>query len=436
MSGFLKAHIQVLGPAIKAGRKALRDLDGKEIPQPLRKVAAHSGGRLPPPLARTLLEFIDKDEWFRQKVVEAWDAADRNPPSTAVPTAGSKAGPKEGPAAATAPSEAFLVRTDAWWLLVAEAAAGAITEGADAKVAALEHQLEKAKEALDQVKRREKRLRTDADRADADVRSELERTRGALRARQAEERKDHETSASDLAMASATLVASQEAHREVEAVVAELRGRLRRARRDLAAARRRLAGGQGTAFSTDPVELARLLDHLSAAASRDHTQAAELETQPEQEIDPPAVTIPPSISPDTSAAIRWLLKQAEPFTLIVDGYNVLFLLDRDNFSTGGAREKLNDILGRLRKQASAQARVIVVYDSTLRGHRESQATGGGVEVRFASEDQIADEEVVAIAADTRGFVIVISTDREVRDEAEAAGALAFWSEALVDWVRS
>jgi predicted RNA-binding protein with PIN domain len=131
--------------------------------------------------------------------------------------------------------------------------------------------------------------------------------------------------------------------------------------------------------------------------------------------------------------VTWLVGSAGAFSLIVDGYNVLFHLDRGDFSTGRARQRLAQQLGRLKREAGT-ARVIVVYDSALPGGRRARPTAGGVEVRFAEEGRLADEEVILLAGELTGAVVVVSSDREVREGAEAAGALALWSEALVGWI--
>jgi rRNA-processing protein FCF1 len=58
---------------------------------------------------------------------------------------------------------------------------------------------------------------------------------------------------------------------------------------------------------------------------------------------------------------------------------------------------------------------------------------GGVVVTFAPPGTSADDVIVRLAA-VPGTV-VISNDREVRERATQAGALALWSEALVAWAR-
>ena len=79
-------------------------------------------------------------------------------------------------------------------------------------------------------------------------------------------------------------------------------------------------------------------------------------------------------------------------------------------------------------------RVVVVFDSDLPGDRRERVVPGGAEVRFASEDLLADDEIVELAAAAKGAITVVSSDRDLRERSEAVGALTLWSEALVDWM--
>jgi rRNA-processing protein FCF1 len=72
---------------------------------------------------------------------------------------------------------------------------------------------------------------------------------------------------------------------------------------------------------------------------------------------------------------------------------------------------------------------VLVFDSK----EEEAKIPGLVEVRFVAS---ADDEIVRLAAGLPGDVVVISTDREVRERAEHNGAIALWSDALVSWMRS
>jgi rRNA-processing protein FCF1 len=54
-----------------------------------------------------------------------------------------------------------------------------------------------------------------------------------------------------------------------------------------------------------------------------------------------------------------------------------------------------------------------------------------VEVRFPAS---ADEALIELAGES-GSLVVITSDRRVREEAGQAGAIGLWGEALIDWLR-
>ncbi len=103
MRGFGGTWPLVLSAAIDAARSLLRDLDEKEIPAGLSRVASYQGGRLPPPLAVRLLKELDDNVWLRSKVVEQLDDKCDHP------------------------SSLFLRRPAGWWVELA-----AVGEAADA----------------------------------------------------------------------------------------------------------------------------------------------------------------------------------------------------------------------------------------------------------------------------------------------------------------
>jgi predicted RNA-binding protein with PIN domain len=139
------------------------------------------------------------------------------------------------------------------------------------------------------------------------------------------------------------------------------------------------------------------------------------------------------VRPDSSDAIRWLLGLDAAVVVVVDGYNAQFHIDRADFTSGAARRQLVDALKRLRAASTIKHRIVVVYDSTLPGERDARSSLSGVEIRFAEKDRIADEEIVAMA-ESLDRVVVISSDREVREGSEDGGAVVLWSEALKDWL--
>ncbi len=60
---------------------------------------------------------------------------------------------------------------------------------------------------------------------------------------------------------------------------------------------------------------------------------------------------PAGVSPDQKDAVLWLAGYEEPYRLVVDGYNVTFLLDESSFTETAARDRLNEGLARFRRAA-------------------------------------------------------------------------------------
>jgi predicted RNA-binding protein with PIN domain len=401
MSRFPSDLRELLLPAIEATRSALRELSSDEVPATLRRVAAHTGGKLPPPLAGSVLAALDEDEWMREKAAEKLER-------------------ENGSGAASA----FIDRGDRWWVVVADAlgdsravAADALVEDATTTAEALRAKLVVAKDRLKKIgaefeaekaKSREKKPSPTISQARAE-----EDRKARARFKQLE---------GDLSDAIQDRV-------EAEAMIARLRTRLKSALREQRG--REMAGASGSSFGGGPVEAARTLDLLAAAAP-DHP-ADSVVPSADSAFAPAALELPRGVRPDAREAVDWLATIDEAITVIVDGYNVLYSLDPASFTTGKSRELFAGHLSRLRRSAGT-ARVVVVYDSDLPGDREPRTLPGGVEMQFAGEDQLADDRIVEIAAEARGSVVVITSDRDLRDRSEAVGAFALWSEALVGWI--
>ena len=173
----------------------------------------------------------------------------------------------------------------------------------------------------------------------------------------------------------------------------------------------------------DPLETAKMLDDIMIAM-RPRTSGSDRLGE-----GLTSLVVPNGIRPDQADAIRWMMVQERPVTLVVDGYNVSFQLDESRFSTPELRDQVRDGLTRLRRLAKGPLPVVLVFDSS----EEETTFPGPIETRFVRS---ADDEIVRLAAGLPGDVIVVSTDREVRERAELNGAIALWSDALVAWMRS
>lgn len=404
MSGFGGRWPEVLAGAVAAGRSVLRNLDIKEIPSPLARVAAYQGGRLPPPLAAALLREIDENEWFREKVAGDWDGGEDDP-----------AGP-------------FLNRSPGWWLTVAEAVGAAMAGSEDRQLQGLQADLAKTEAKRAAAVRKAKEHKREAERVRRDAKAAVEAARNAAEAKVSSELGAASSVREELVQLKAELVQLQEDHHRLLEAFATLRGRFARDRAGGSAETK--SGGMSGSLPSDPVRLARMLDLQAAEFGRNPDRGSEAATAaPSAE----RLLLDPGIRPDSADAMRWLIGLERPAVVLVDGYNAQFHVDRADFSSGAARRHLIEALKRLRTISAAKHRFVVVYDSTLPGERVARTSLGGVEVRFAPEDRIADEEIVDLASHLQR-VVVISSDRAVREGAEADGALVLWSEALAEWL--
>ena len=398
----------LLKPAVEAARAALRALDADQVPSDLRRVRDHSGGSLPPPLAKSLLRGLDQYGWLREKSLEHLEAE------------GSGAGGWQRAAAL------YLRRDTGWELELAGAAAAEGERRSASKEREAEGRVLAAEKAADAIRAR---LQAERDRRLKEV-AALEARITALN----EERRRAPTGGrrvDDEARATAALerAAGLAVERDALAVeTAGLRESLREERRRRRRAEEAAAGAEETGVwvGGDPEAIAVRVDmvaRMSRPPARDGDSAPAGH-------DPGTPGLPAGIAPDASAAIDWLLSSGRRATVIVDGYNVGFLLAGARLPAT-ARSRLAPVLDRLATLASAPLRVVVVYDSALEVSEVISAPGP-VSVRFTEAGRTADEEIADLST-AAGLVVVISNDRAVRDAADAAGAVPLWARALVEW---
>lgn len=227
--------------------------------------------------------------------------------------------------------------------------------------------------------------------------------------------------------------------------VAELEGQLieERRRRDRRVARlqRRLEEAESRARVDEAraarvaADLERLTVDLREALAADRVEARPAAVQPGIEnaagpIVPRSVTpaatgrpcrLPPGVGDDTPAAVQALL-QVPGLETVLDGYNVTKdVRGRPHVTLAEQRQWLVKFSGAV--AARYGRRLTVVFDGTEQ-QMAPPPTARGVRVVFTSGSEIADERIGAIV---EGFgpevpVLVVSSDREVRDAALAARA--------------
>ena len=405
MKRFWVRHARVFADVVEVARTAVRDIDWDDLPSALRPVAKYSGGTLPPPLAGALLDTLVTNDWFRAKVADV-DGADNG----AV--------------------QAFLVQGPGWWEIVVEHVLEASDSVGTADTESLSAELVAVQSKLSEAKRRIASLRADlevaatAHRTDEQVES-LQHRSNNLERRLAvsDAARAKAAGARDVALATAETLRGERD---------EARSQTREMRTELADMRRVLGSGGVERNRTDPVLFARELDALVAMGVGNDDSRRSVPSSPDQPDRKPALSLPPGIRPDDSAAVVWLLANGDSASWIIDGYNLSFALGKAMDNPARARRELRQGLTRLSRKAAPASSVVVVYDSAVQGDREV-ISGKMFDVVFASAHQNADDAIVERSGADR--VIVVSNDREVRERSEARGALAIWSDAVVAWLR-
>lgn len=395
----------VLRQALDVTLEALRRLEPTQVPAALRPVVRASG--LTPPLEARLVRELDALAWLREKALEEWAGA-------------AAALVEDGPDRASA---LFLIRPQGWagdllrlgWETGREAATGAGEKTSrDLEAARTERneardRLREAVRERDELRRTLRQLERSAAAPGRVEQQEASRHRERLVGLEADrerERVDHERRLGG-----------------AEAEAKRLHAALQKAREGRKTAEARLEETRlNPGWAKGGAELARALDSVAAAAVRiipDHEVVAGVTT----------LRLPAGVRPDAAEAVDLVLDHHGPAHFVVDGYNVGLALAAGKAAE--VRARLDPVLGRMRTIARPPRSVTVVYDSNREG---SLVTGAaGVAVRFAPPGTSADDVIVGMAS-VPGTV-VISNDREVRERAERAGALALWAEALVAWTR-
>ncbi len=392
-------------------RRFLRDLDEDEIPAGLRRVAAATGRKLPPPLLRSLLVEMDRNEWLRTKAAESIDGKSIDGESI-----GGEAG---GPVAA------YLRSEPGWWIDIADQAVAAAERrrGRHDETA----EIDKLRSRLEEGKRRTGELRA----ANAELEAEVRDLRSQVRelAEDAERARLAAASEARLRTVEEQLDRERKLRREADARVSEIMRRREERRRRAEHA----SGGERTGGGGDPVGMARRLDLERAALAA----AARPDTATPPEEEPAHVetrfTLPAGLAPDSEDAVRWLLGLGAAVTLVVDGYNLGRLLDPDA-DPALVRRQLLFQLDRFDRLAGSAHRIIVVFDSDQTGSQAPVVGPSGIEVRFATEAECADDEIVALVSALTTPTVVVTNDRDLRERVERSGVVSLWSTAFASWV--
>lgn len=395
MSAANSFSTSLLVPALDAARRALSHLDEDAIPARIRVVAKRSG-KLPAPLALSLIAELDRNSWLRELALDEL---------------ATKPQPREGSA-----SLEFLRREPGWEKRLATITEQSQSEFEERSSLRLAEELRAAKLEIERLRRQVRKATRPA--AESPQKKSLPVADGA---------RDRADLKAALSSTKKALAASETVRAELSNRVSELQLRVETLlqRRPQKSAPRTAPGGS---IRREPVELARDLDirlHSWSMAPLGVSAPA-----------PPSVTgpselpsIPSGIRPDKAEAIEWLLSHPGPLTVAVDGWNLAFQFK--NPPGRKERAQVEAAVGRLSHKAAGQRKLLVLFDSRFDTEGTHPGMHPDVEVRFPAS---ADEALIELAGKSRSLV-VITSDRRVREEAGQAGALGLWGEALLDWLR-
>ncbi|CAN5291550.1 hypothetical protein BH18ACT5_BH18ACT5_18480 [soil metagenome] len=381
-----------LGPVVRAAMQVLNRLDKEEVPARIQKVAGRSG-KLPRPLAVSLVAELDRNDWLRDKVLASSPDLD-----------------VESSRPGVAVSALFVLRPEGWRERISNLLASAPTPSSPAPD--LPAELRRALLRIETLSGKVARLQS------AQAQGHLELAKARKTAATAAPAQSSAPLRKRISELEGELAAMQTKYDASQARVKEL---LQRREKVEPSRGKRLSGTPGKAL-----DLARQLDSQIATL---RIPPSTLPPTPVAAEPPAPLALPAGVAPDRAESIDWVLGVPGKLALAIDGWNLAYLWR----TPPGPRERnrvesaLNKI-GRLRRERTGETgRLLAVFDSSL-DNQSVASRFPDVELFFPLS---ADQALIDLA--TNG-VVVVSSDRLVREECERRGAVALWSEAVVDWV--
>lgn len=406
--------------------RALDDIDQRQLPASLRKVARFTPARRARLAASLIATAVATDDAFRERVATL-AAPELEPVATAI---------AENSVASVEPVEvaaaAYLTRGDGWRDALAAALEGLEADRSAAVASAAEEidTAERLRSQLEDVRQQLRSLRM-AHRAELDDlkadNTDLRRKLGDARARARTAQAERERVETD---AEAERAQERARASEQEAELRRLRQRLDAALADAGDKRRQVRDDRAKESMRARLLLDAVID--GAQGLRRELALPPLEALPADVVDDPSEsTVAEQRShPVVGDATRLrALLELPRVHLIVDGYNVSktvwpeLPLDRQ-------RTLLVAELGALAARTSAE--VTVVFDGADVSSGAAKPVARGVRVRFSPADTTADDIIAElVAAEPAGrSLVVVSSDAEVAAHARRAGARPAASAAL------
>ena len=407
-----KPERRLLHQVVEVARRTLRDMEWRDVPRSMHRVAQSTGPRLPAPLEKRLLKELVDNQWLREQAAEDFEGSEESDD------------PHEQAAAL------FLLRPDGWEDRLEgirrdlrDARNAERIERYQRRIGKLESDLKKWKRDARRANRKAEDAERDADRR---VEQAWEQARSTVEPELIDScdrlRRENRRLARRLEKTSAQL-------EETGRRLAEARDDLERERRIEHAPPAR-SSTLNVWADMDAVEAARQLDEVVQAF---FPGPAPVEVEPVAAAEEPLV-LPSGVAPNSRQAVEWLIELDRPFALLVDGYNVTAkMYPPDRFSLPEIRDRLQNDLAELKVRAKGRPRITVVWDSALATETSAETLPNGIEVRYTREGWKADDELIDLARDLGATAAVVSSDRAVREGAQRAGSLGLWSEALTTW---
>ncbi|MEN8040342.1 MAG: NYN domain-containing protein [Actinomycetota bacterium] len=395
-----KDTLGLLQPVIESARKELSDMEFDDIPIALRRVEKSSARRLPPPLARTVVDELVGNDRFRASVHERYtDTSDVDEDLDAF-----LVDPEDG-----------LVRLEGRVKASRTARGEGELRSANARIDRLTSQLAEAKRRFEA--QRKSHASELADARDASVKDSAR-----LRRRGKELGNEIAALKSQVSDLEEVVVELRQQIADAETAMAKSNERARkRAVESSNAARKPVLDG----MSSNPLEFAQWLDTIERNA-RPYRQKEMLAVD---ESVRPLLQVPAGVAPDSGTAMGALIDQ-RPRSVILDGYNIAGHLHGEEFATRDARDDVIERAGRLARRTSAE--IIVVFDGPDDEERREFRSADGISVRF-SRGEKADDLIAGMVRDDPDRIVVISSDRELRERCTIPGCVPVWSSAFLDW---
>jgi predicted RNA-binding protein with PIN domain len=429
----------LLVPLLDAAARTVLGLDPDGLPAVLRPLAGFDRRGLQSNTARQQLRrAFEVDADFREQVVEQF----REQPDVHAALDGWE------PEHAVTRAEDAAERDDLPWLASALCAArpkgwafglGVVCAVFTRERTEKEHEDDRRAHetelaALEEARRRAETARDAALEQLARLERELKDERASRRERERRAREEVE----------AAVRARDDAESAAEVAHAALTAAEVRVARE--ASRARAAEAEARTYKRKVAELAAQVG--AASAEREpvrRAHAVDAPPGPSPAAEPPAARgdaarggmrarppCPPGMAPDAPDALDAMLR-TRGVVLVVDGYNVS-MAGWGDATVADQRARMTAALERLHLRLRCD--VVVVFDGADVGSPPS-IRRSGVRVRFSADGQDADPVIVQEVNEqpARVPVIVASSDRWVREHAEAAGATAVPATTLLDVLR-